>query len=262
MAKACQLFSGSKGNSIYIASSCGKFLVDAGVSAKRLDDKLRSIGVEPNELDGIFVTHEHTDHIGGLRVFSAKHNLPVYAHKDVAEKIKAGGSIKDGVPLLYEIAENMEIGGAEIVPFVNSHDSVACVGYRFNMNGRSIAVCTDTGYVTEDAKAKLKGTDMVYLESNHEVTMLQNGIYPYPLKQRILSEKGHLSNFACGEFAKELVQNGTTRIVLAHLSRENNNPDVARQTTLCALSEAGFTENKDFRLNVSAEECFERPIVL
>lgn len=261
MAKACQLFSGSKGNSIYISSACGKFLVDAGVSAKRLDEKLRSIGVEPDELDGIFVTHEHTDHIGGLRVFSAKHNLPVFAHKDVAEKIKASGSIKDGVPL-YKIYENMEIGGAEIVPFVNSHDSVACVGYRFNMNGRSIAVCTDTGYVTDDAKEKLKGTDMVYLESNHEVTMLQNGIYPYPLKQRILSAKGHLSNFACGEFAKELVQNGTTRLVLAHLSKENNNPDVARQATLCALSEAGFEQNKDFRLGVSAEECFERPIVL
>ena len=261
MAKACQLFSGSKGNSIYIASTCGKFLVDAGVSAKRLDEKLRSIGVEPDELDGIFITHEHTDHISGLRVFSAKHKLPVYAHKNVAEKIKSGGLIKDGVAL-YEITENMEIGGAEIVPFINSHDSVACVGYRFNLNDRSIAVCTDTGYVTEDAKAKLKGTDLVYLESNHEVTMLQNGIYPYQLKQRILSKKGHLSNFACGEFAKELVQDGTTRIVLAHLSKENNNPDVARQTTLCALSEAGLVENKDFRLNISAEECFERPIIL
>ena len=148
------------------------------------------------------------------------------------------------------------------MPFVNSHDSVACVGYRFNMNGRSIAVCTDTGYVTDDAREKLKGTDMVYLESNHEVTMLENGFYPYQLKQRILSAKGHLSNFACGEFAKELVQNGTTRLVLAHLSKENNNPDVARQATLCALSEAGFEQNKDFRLGVSAEECFERPIVL
>ena len=99
MAKACQLFSGSKGNSIYVASSCGKFLVDAGVSAKRLDEKLLSIGVDPDELDGIFITHEHTDHIGGLRVFSAKHNLPVFAHRDVVTKIKDGGFVKDGVPV-------------------------------------------------------------------------------------------------------------------------------------------------------------------
>lgn len=261
MAKACQLFSGSSGNSIYIASACGKFLVDAGVSAKRLDEKLRSIGVEPDELDGIFVTHEHKDHIIGLRVFSARHNLPVYAHKDVALKIKSEGLIKDGVPI-FEISDNMEIGGAEIVPFVNSHDSVACVGYRFNMNGRSVSVCTDTGYVTDDARQKLLGTDMIFLESNHEVTMLQNGFYPYQLKQRILSDKGHLSNYACGEFAKELVQSGTTRIVLSHLSKDNNTPDNARQATLCALNESGFTENKDYRLGVSAPECFERPVVL
>lgn len=261
MAKACQLFSGSKGNSIYVASSCGKFLVDAGVSAKRLDEKLLSIGVDPDELDGIFITHEHTDHIGGLRVFSAKHNLPVFAHRDVVAKIKDGDFVKDGVPVC-EIEKNMELCGVEIVPFENSHDSVACVGYRFNFGERSISVCTDTGYVTDEAKNALRGTDMIYLESNHEVTMLQNGIYPYPLKQRILSTKGHLSNFACSEFAKELVTSGTTRIVLAHLSRENNIPDVARQATLCALDEAGFNENVDFRLYVSPEECFERPIVL
>lgn len=261
MAKACQLFSGSKGNSIYVASSGARFLVDAGVSAKRLDEKLLSIGVDPDELDGIFITHEHTDHIGGLRVFSAKHNLPVFAHRDVVTKIKDGGYVKDGVPV-YEIEKNMELCSAEIVPFENSHDSVACVGYRFNFGERSISVCTDTGYVTDEAKNALHGTDMIYLESNHEVTMLQNGIYPYPLKQRILSAKGHLSNFACSEFAKELVATGTTRIALAHLSKENNIPDVARQATLCALDEAGLCENVDFRLYVSPEECYERPIVL
>ena len=221
------------------------------VSAKRLDEKLLSIGVDPDELDGIFITHEHTDHIGGLRVFSAKHNLPVFAHRDVVTKIKDGGYVKDGVPV-YEIEKNMELCSAEIVPFENSHDSVACVGYRFNFGERSISVCTDTGYVTDEAKNALHGTDMIYLESNHEVTMLQNGIYPYPLKQRILSAKGHLSNFACSEFAKELVATGTTRIALAHLSKENNYDALAYET-VCMEVTMGENPYKasDFQIRVA-----------
>lgn len=262
MSKVCHLFSGSKGNSIYIACSSGKFLVDAGVSAKRLEGALRNIGVEPSELDAIFVTHEHSDHIGGIRVFASRYSLPVYAHPDVICSMRMYDALKDESQGI-ELNEAVEINGVEIIPFCNSHDSTACYGYRFNLSdGRAVGVCTDTGYITDDAKRVLMGCDLVFLESNHEVTMLQNGIYPYPLKKRILSARGHLSNYACGEFAKELVKNGTTRIVLSHLSRENNTPDIARQATLCALCEAGFCENIDFRLNVSPEENYERPIVL
>lgn len=261
MAKACQLFSGSKGNSIYIACGDTKLLIDAGVSAKRLDEKLNSIGVNPDELDGIFITHEHRDHISGVRVFAKKHGIPVFAHKDVLESMVMDGHITDEINATA-IEGVMTFKDVEIVPFFNSHDSVACLGYRVNFSGRSISVCTDTGYVTEDAREKLLGTDMIFLESNHEVRILQNGPYTYSLKQRILSEKGHLSNFACAEFAKELVESGTTRIVLSHLSQENNTPDNARQTTLCALAEAGFEENRDFRLSVSPVENYERPIVL
>lgn len=262
MSKVCHLFSGSKGNSIYIACSKAKFLVDAGVSAKRLENALNNIGVKPNELDAIFITHEHTDHISGVRVFASRYSLPVYAHPDVIKNMRLNDCFKDSAKAV-ELSEKTEINGVEIIPFCNSHDSIACYGYRFNLSdGRSVGVCTDTGYVTDEAKNTVLGCDLVFLESNHEVTMLQNGYYPYPLKQRILSAKGHLSNYACGEFAKELVKNGTTRIVLSHLSKENNTPEIARQTTLCALDEAGFSENVDFRLNVSSEENHERPIVL
>lgn len=262
MSKVCQLFSGSSGNSIYIASQGTKILVDAGVSAKRLTGALDSIGENPQELTAILVTHEHSDHIKGIRVFAKKYNIPVFAEENVLEKLYDGGHITDGVTA-DKISDNMELGGIEIQPFHNSHDSIACVGYRLNLkDGRSVSVCTDTGYVTDEAKDKITGSDLVFLESNHEVTMLENGPYPYQLKQRILSSKGHLSNDACSEFALELVKSGTTRLVLSHLSRENNYPTLAYQTTLSKLCDNGLTENVDFRLKVSAEENYERPIVL
>lgn len=262
MSKVCQLFSGSSGNSIYIASRDAKILVDAGVSCKRLSQGLMDIGEDPSEISAIFITHEHSDHIKGVKVFAKKYNIPVFAEENVLEAMYSAGHITRGIPA-EKISGNMELCGVEIVPFQNSHDSVACVGYRFNlMDGRSVSVCTDTGYVTNDAKSKITGSDLVFLESNHEITMLQNGPYPYPLKQRILSDYGHLSNEACSEFASYLVENGTTRLILSHLSKENNYPNLALQTTLSKLNDSGFSENVDFRLRVSPEENFERPIVL
>ncbi len=262
MSKVCQLFSGSSGNSIYIDSQGTKILVDAGVSAKRLTGALADIGENPQELSAIFVTHEHSDHIKGIRVFAKKYNIPIFAEENVLEKLYEGGHIADNVTA-DKISDDMELCGVEISPFYNSHDSIACVGYRFNLkDGRSVSVCTDTGCITDDARKKIAGSDLVFLESNHEVTMLENGPYPYPLKQRILSSHGHLSNDACSEFALELVKSGTTRLVLSHLSKENNYPSLALQTTLSKLSDNGLTENVDFRLRVSAEENYERPIVL
>lgn len=262
MSKVCQLFSGSSGNSIYISSRNAKILVDAGVSCKRLTQGLMNIGENPEELSAIFITHEHTDHIKGVRVFAKKYNIPVFAPENVLEEMYSAGHITQGITA-EKISTNMALCGVEILPFKNSHDSVECVGYRFNlMDGRSISVCTDTGYITDDAREKITGSDLVFLESNHETTMLQNGPYPYQLKKRILSDRGHLSNEACSEFASHLVKNGTTRIVLSHLSRENNYPHLAFQTTLSKLQDSGFRENVDFRLRVSGEENFERPIVL
>lgn len=262
MSKACQLYSGSSGNSIFISSKDTKILIDAGVSAKKIDEGLASIGENADDLSAIFVTHEHIDHIKGLRVFATKHNIPVFAERDVLDSMIESGNVTDKMTA-DAISDNMELNGVEIIPFYNSHDSVKCVGYRFNLSDkRSIAVCTDTGYVTDSAREALLGTDLVFLESNHEIRMLQNGTYPYNLKQRIMSIRGHLSNDACAEFAKELVENGTTRLCLAHLSRDNNYPDLARQTTHSALTDNGFKEGIDFRLYVSSPQNQERPIVL
>ncbi|MBQ9531390.1 MAG: MBL fold metallo-hydrolase [Eubacterium sp.] len=262
MSKVCQLFSGSSGNSIFVSYKETKILVDAGVSNKRICRALSDIGEDASELSAIFVTHEHSDHISGLRVLASKYNIPVFAAQDVIDAMKNTNIINEKVET-FPIENNMEIAGIEILPFKLSHDSVSCHGYRFNLgSSRSVGVCTDTGYVTEEAEKTLKGSNLIFLESNHEVTMLQNSAYPYHLKKRILSEVGHLSNFASSEFAKELAKSGTTRFVLAHLSRENNTPDIARENAVSALWEEGFKENSDYRLYISAPVNSEKAITL
>ena len=254
MAKACQLFSGSSGNSIFIGNNSGGVLVDIGVSAKRCEYALNRLGVSPESIKAVFVTHEHRDHVAGVRVFASSYKIPVFASPETLEEMRRTEIINNSVNAC-ELYGGTDLNGMLVEAFENSHDSVSCLGYKFTLSdGRKISVCTDTGYVTDDAKVKLAGTDMIFLESNHEISMLENGAYPYILKKRILSPKGHLSNFAAGEFAKELLQSGTTRFVLSHISRENNVPEIARQSTIAALDELGAKENSDYRLYVAKPE--------
>ena len=235
MSKACSLFSGSSGNSIYVGCGDNQILVDIGVSARRCEQKLRQVGADPAEIKGIFVTHEHADHAAGVRVFAARYHIPVFAHPAVLEQMARQGNLNEKVDArpFAEVGDFMDL---QVLPFALSHDSVACQGYKFTMpDGRRIAMCTDTGDLTSAAKAALPGTDLVFLESNHEPSMVRAGSYPYPLQQRILSDTGHLSNTDCAAFAGELLRSGTTRFVLSHLSRENNMPSLAYQTTVAAL---------------------------
>lgn len=262
MSKVCQLFSGSSGNSILISSMGHSFLVDIGVSAKKCENALLSIGVDPDSIDGVFITHEHRDHSSGVRVFAAKHKTPVFASPLCLGQMRITDMLTEKNNTC-EISGNAELCGIDISVFHQSHDSVDCVGYRFNLpDGRSVSVCTDTGYVTDEAKKVLTGTDLIFIESNHEISMVNTGPYPYPLKQRILGPQGHLSNFACGEYIKELARNGTTRFVLSHLSEENNEPHLARQTAVAALDEIGMKEESDYRLFVSPRENNGRGIAL
>lgn len=262
MSKVCQLFSGSSGNSILISAKGKNFLVDIGVSAKRCELALFEHGTDPKSIDAVFVTHEHSDHTKGIKVFSGKYNIPVFAPEACIEEMNVKGIIDSRVHT-EEFENTVELSGIEIKGFHQSHDSVDCLGYRFDLpNGKSAAVCTDTGYVTDNAKQICSGVDLIFIESNHEVSMVETGPYPYPLKQRILGINGHLSNFACGEYIKELAQSGTTRFVLSHLSRENNTPHIAKQTAVSALSEVGMEENTDYRLYVSPPENLNGVIAL
>lgn len=262
MAKAYQLFSSSKGNCILISCANHNYLVDIGVSAKRCEKALIDRGIDPKSIEGIFITHEHIDHTKGLRVFASKHSTPVYCAEACIEKMICDGTIDSKVNV-EPIGTRLELDSAEILTFKQSHDSVDCLGFRINLpDGRAVSVCTDTGFITDNAKEVLGGTDLIFIESNHEISMVQTGPYPYYLKKRILGAKGHLSNFACSEYIKELAESGTTRFVLSHLSEENNMPDIAKQTAICALSELGMKENTDYRLFVAPVEGFGKGVTL
>ena len=252
MARFCSLFSSSSGNCTYIGSSEGGVLIDAGVSARQITLKLDCIGVSPADIGAIFVTHEHTDHVSGLRVFASKHNIPVYTTAGTLAALEKSG-VANGKFEISEIPENgIECAGQFIRSFATSHDSAQSCGYVVTTSDdRRIAVATDTGIITDTIRNAVGGCDLILAESNHDIGMLRNGSYPYMLKRRILSDVGHLSNIACSQFVTELVQNGTTRLVLGHLSKENNMPDLAFQTSKAALDCAGAVQFRDYILKVA-----------
>ena len=262
MARICPLFSSSGGNSFYISCSGQALLVDAGMSAKQLEKAVADIGQQVDKIKAVLVTHEHSDHIRGLRVFASRHSLPVFAS---AGTFRGMDEIDD-----YSAVDKHEIdfggfeaAGMKIMPFHTSHDSKESNGYRIDTpDGRSIAVATDMGIVTDEVRNALLGCDAVLLESNHDIRMLQNGPYYYALKRRILSSVGHLSNDSCAEFAKQLVENGTTRLILGHLSKENNEPSLAYQTTKAELDILGATEGRDYILKIAKPVNDERVTVL
>jgi len=247
------LFSGSGGNSAYIGGAGGGILIDAGVSAKRLAGALALIGVDPGRVGAVFVTHEHDDHIRGLRVFCERHHIPVFASEGTLCALERTGTLTAKMRWSPMPAGGVEACGLLVRRFATSHDAADPCGFTCEAEGgEKYAVATDTGCLTGEVKQALKGCDTILLESNHEVTMLQNGPYPYFLKRRILSDMGHLSNAACADFLPGLLRTGTARFYLAHLSRENNTPELAYACAKTAFDLAGAREGIDYELRVYA----------
>ena len=231
------LASSSAGNAALVCHENTHILIDAGISCRRITQSLAALSLTLDDLDGILITHEHIDHVRALGTLQKKHAVPLYASFGTA------AALDYPAPYLHAFAadETFAIKDLQIRSFRTSHDAKESVGYRIESSDGSLAVLTDTGFITDDAHDAALGADMLLLESNHDVVMLKNGGYPYYLKQRILGECGHLSNEAAAEFAVECVRAGTSDILLAHLSDENNSPQLAEYTVGRALQSSGLS---------------------
>ena len=233
MMRLCAIASGSSGNCIYAGTDATHILVDTGISGKRTEEGLNKLGLKVSDLDGIMITHEHIDHIAGLGVLCRKYEIPVYATGKTIKAIldtKSVGKIDSG--LLHEIEPDKAfmVKELKINPMRTSHDAAEPVAYRLSYGQKKIGIATDLGTYNDYTVECLKGMDVLFLEANHDVNMLQVGPYPYYLKQRILGERGHLSNELSGRLLSALLHDGLKEVVLGHLSKENNLPELAYET--------------------------------
>ncbi len=225
------LSSGSKGNTTYVETDKAKILIDAGNCCKYINEKLTNIGVDANDLDGILITHTHSDHVKGLKVFCNKFNPKVYCSKLMFNDIDYVTN--------YEFINSdvINIKDMKIEVIKTSHDATDSNGYIINNNDSSVVYITDTGYINRKYFDMLKNRDLYIMESNHDIEMLNNGKYPYELRKRIYGDKGHLSNVDSSKYLSHFIGNKTKYILLAHLSEENNKPELAYNTLVNKLKE-------------------------
>lgn len=249
------LSSGSSGNSLYVEGDKGKILIDAGLSGKKIEQLLSSVGRAASDLDAIFVTHEHSDHIKGVGVLSRRYHLPVYANAETWKGMEAKriGSLDDGCMYVMEKDKVVTIGDLDIESFGVSHDARDAQFYQVHHHNKSFVDLTDTGYCSERLQDRLKNANMYLIESNHDVSMLRMGSYSWNLKQRILSDVGHLSNEDSAEVMKAMLGNRTKHIYLGHRSQENNLKPLAHQVMQQTLEEAGIGVGSDVMLHDTDE---------
>lgn len=254
----CSIASGSSGNCIYVGSGSTSLLIDAGISGKRIEAGLNTIGRTGKEMDGVFITHEHSDHIRGLGVLARKCGLPIYATRETYEAIlncPSLGKIPEGLFREVRPDQAVQIGDLTVEPFSVSHDAANPVGYRIDHEKQSVAVATDLGAYTSYTVEHLRNLDVLLLEANHDTHMLEAGAYPYYLKRRILGERGHLSNETAGQLLCQILHDNMKQILLGHLSRENNYPALAYET-VCAEVTMGDNPYKsgDFHISVAKRD--------
>ncbi len=225
--KISVLASGSKGNATVISADGKNFLIDAGISCRQLVQRLREAGYQPEDLDGVLLTHEHRDHVSGLSVLNRKYHLPVFANEATWRYIPQRGEMERTCCRL--LPKCLETDGLKITSFNVPHDAAGTVGYVFTCAGARCVYLTDVGFITEEIKENVAGADTLVLEANHDEEMLKKGTYPYALKQRILGTRGHLSNNAAGWLLAQM-ERLPGEVFLAHLSQENNTPQLALNT--------------------------------
>ena len=260
----CSIASGSSGNCIYTGTDNTGILIDAGISAKRIEQGLASIDRDIKEIKGIFVSHEHSDHIKGIGVLARKHQIPIYGTKGTIEGIKncsSLGAIDEDLYHVIKADEVVQIDDLVVKPFRISHDASEPVAYRMECGDKSAAIATDLGFYNQEIVDKLQHLDVLLLESNHDTHMLQVGSYPYVLKQRILSDRGHLSNESAGKLLCHLLHDDLKAVFLGHLSKENNYDELAYETVKLEIA-FGSEKYKpdDFLIEVAKREAVSRMI--
>ncbi len=231
--RLCSIASGSSGNCIYVGDDNTHLLIDTGISKKRIEAGLSALEIKGEDVSGILVTHEHVDHIQGLGVFSRKYEVPIYATKGTIEGIKkcSGlGKMPEGLLNPVEVDKTFEIGSLKIHPFEISHDANEPSGYRIENDHKAVAVATDLGKYDSYIVEKLKNLNGIVLEANHDIHMLEVGPYPYPLKKRVMGDKGHLSNELSGRLLCDILHDNLQCVMLGHLSKENNYEELAYET--------------------------------
>ena len=249
------LFSGSSGNSTYVGSDDTHLLVDAGLSGSRIIQELRNVGLDPAMLDAILVTHEHSDHIRGIGILSRKYDLPIFATEGTwRAMIDKIGPVNERNICVIQPGEDFYIGSIDVMPFATPHDAAQSVGYTFEIAGARLAIATDLGILRDSWLKYILGADAVILESNYDPGMLETGPYPYELKRRIAGKHGHLSNDNAGKAAVELARAGARQIILGHLSKENNFPELALKCCEAAFVEAGLRPQEDARIFVASRD--------
>lgn len=253
----CSIASGSSGNCIYVGTEKTKVLVDAGISKKRIVNGLLGIGVRPEDIKGIFITHEHSDHISGLGVLSRQYHIPIYGTRETLALVRGMRQLGEmEMNLFHPIQpdEPIYIGELRVNPFSIPHDASNPVCYTFEGEGHKAGVATDLGSYDAYIRSQLEGCEILLLEANHDINMLQVGSYPYRLKQRILGDRGHLSNDNSGRLLCDLVKSGLKYIFLGHLSKENNYPDLAYETVKYELEQNGGLSLENVRLWVAKRD--------
>lgn len=237
MVKVSVLASSSSGNSTLVATENTRLLVDAGLSRKETFERLTAAGVRPDSLTAILITHEHSDHISGLRTIAKKLNIPVYMSRLTAPAVFEAKSFEnksdaaeDFTPTLelFAAGSTFTIGDIDVTSFTIPHDAVDPVGFSFRAEGIKISIATDLGYMPDSIRFHLRGSDVVLLEANHDLEMLKVGPYPWALKQRIMGRNGHLSNDVACTFIRQDLDTSTSTLILGHLSAHNNHPEIVR----------------------------------
>lgn len=253
MSKFVTLFSSSSGNSACLLCGDTGILFDCGKSAKMVLARLREAGIDPECIRAVCITHEHSDHISALEVLSGKLNCPIYASEQVASYLVQHTKPRSELRIATE--QGFEVGNLFVRPFRTPHDSVGSFGYvAHTADDRTIGVATDLGHISDEVASNLIGCDLVLLESNYDPIMLAHSSYPMALRRRIDGKYGHLCNDVCAAYLPKLAETGTTRLLLGHISRENNTLEKVGQCARASLNKAGLRENADFQLAVSPRD--------